>query len=143
MPTIDPLDFNSLYPEVRQPMMPKNTLLDAAYRKRRLDRAIAKQEAFDARYENTVLSDAGQWTCWYLRGRVEALRELDMNNPSRFDEATLRHRLTHLEGELKHYDTAPDGSTIPHHLGELQGLISVFEDIVQTFDDLNDGVANL
>lgn len=143
MPTIDILDFNSLYPEVRQPMLPKNTLLDAAYRKRRLARAVAKQEAFDARYKDTVLSDAGQWTCWYLRGRVDALRELEMNNPSRFDEMALRHRLAHLEGERAHYDTAPESDAIPHHLGELQGLISVFEDIVQTFDDLNDGVANL
>lgn len=131
------LDMSSLYPPSRAGQSPRveppNTLLDEHYRKRRLGRALQKKKDFLAAHDAANLSDAGKWSLGYLNGRINALAELESDHT----EKRVLARLNHTEGELEGYLDA--GTEVaPLYMGELHGAISVFEDIVQTYEDIRD-----
>lgn len=138
--TQDPeqLDMSSLYPPSRagnNPLaQPPNTLLDEAYRARRLMRATQKKHLFLAAHDVRDLSDAGRWELGYLHGRIDALTSLESVNT----EHHVTARLNDAERTLAGYLDEDGAKATPFHLGELHGTISVLEDIVQTYEDIRD-----
>lgn len=131
-------DRASLYPTVITPIAPVNTLLDDAYRERRLERAIQKKRLFVAAHDTATLSNAGKWQLGYHHGRVNTLMWLDNS----LTEPLVSGRLHHTEAELAGVIRDPEkADATPFYLGELHGTISVLEDIVQTYDDIREGRA--